>query len=66
MKIETLMKRERISILCSNILRNAGINTVEDLSKKTAKEIVDIVRSTKLTNGCRILREISDIMCLIK
>ena len=66
MKIETLMKRERISILCSNILRNAGIDTVEKLSKKTAKEIVDIVRNTKLTSGCRILREISDIMCLIK
>lgn len=66
MKIETLVKRERISVLCGNILRNAGIDTIEELGKKTTKEIVNIVRSTKLTSGSRIIREISDIMCLIK
>lgn len=66
MKIETLVKREKISVLCGNILRNAGIDTVEELGKRTVKEIVKIVRSTRLTAGSRIIREINDIMCLMK
>lgn len=68
MKIETLVKREEISVVLSNALRNEGIDTVEKLGKMTMKEMAVLLRNFYLTHryGRHLVDEIPMLLRRIK
>jgi len=68
MKIETLLKRQEISVVLSNVLRNEGIDTVEKLSKMSMKEVVSLFRNFTMTHryGHHLIDEMPTLMKYIK